>query len=75
MTDDYVAVLEGKGFNPIHSRLIVRDARALHETETAMPDSPPAVKSKTNLPGPFVPAGGPHHEGPSVSFMPAHEEN
>ena len=52
MTDAYVDVLESKGFNPIHARLIVRDARALHETATAMPDSPPAVKSKAPKPSP-----------------------
>ena len=32
MDDSYHAVLESKGFNPIHARLLVRDARALHET-------------------------------------------
>ena len=32
MDDSYHAVLESKGFNPIHAILLVRDARALHAT-------------------------------------------
>ena len=50
MTDDYVDILESKGFNPIHTRLIVRDARALHEIATVT--SPPAETSKVIKPFP-----------------------
>ena len=45
MTDEYEAVLESKGLNPIHAKLIVRDARALHEIAPAVTISPQPVKS------------------------------
>ena len=50
MTDDYVDILESKGFNPIHARLIVRDARALHEI--APVTFPPPETSKALKPFP-----------------------
>ena len=45
MDESYLAVLESKGFNPIHAKMLVRDARALHETAPAVTVSPPHVKS------------------------------
>jgi hypothetical protein len=45
MDDSHHAVLESKGLNPIHAKLIIRDARALHETAPAVAVSPPPVKS------------------------------
>ena len=45
MDDSYIAVLESKGFNSIHAKLIVRDAKALHETAPIVTTSFPPVKS------------------------------
>ncbi len=56
MNDDYASVLESKGFNLIHAKLIVRDARALHETAPAVNASPPPVIS--TAPKPFSPWTG-----------------
>ena len=52
MDDGYIAVLETKGFNPIHAKLIVRDARALHETAPVALTFPPNAKSITLKPFP-----------------------
>ena len=52
MDDGYIAVLETKGFNPIHAKLIVRDARALHETAPVALAFPPHVKSTALKPFP-----------------------
>ena len=45
LDDSYLAVLESKGINPIHAKMLVRDAKALHETEPIVTASPPPVKS------------------------------
>jgi hypothetical protein len=56
LDDKYISVLETKGFNPIHAQLIVRDARALHETapvalasspKTALKPFPPWTEKMT----------------------------
>ncbi len=52
MDDDYIPVVETKGCNPIHSKLIVRDARALHETAPLALDVSPNVKSTALKPFP-----------------------
>ena len=45
MDESYLAVLESKGANHIHAKMLVRDARALHETAPVVTISPPHVKS------------------------------
>ena len=45
LDDSYLPVLESKGINPIHAKMLVRDARALHAPATDVTASPPPVKS------------------------------
>ena len=45
LDDSYLPALESKGINPIHAKMLVRDARALHAPAPAVITSPPPAKS------------------------------